>query len=234
MRILGIVLLIVASGLALAQTPSWLSVDRSTIELGDSCTLRWSSSSSGAFLSGVGVVASSGSVVVRPEATTTYVLLSRAGKQMAYSSVQVTVKGSKGDASNFPPIEDFRGTGVSSTQRAADYFKFLGLVQKELQDRDGFAVRGDFLPGRPWVALYTDWKTRSDLRLPSDAGIRQRRIAYWVHVDEAKEGETVHFEIKALVEYQRLSESAWHPESNSEVAKAIAQELRQALEQAKL
>jgi hypothetical protein len=227
-----IFLLIVIGGSVSTETPPSLTVDHATIEVGDSCTLLWNSSSSSAFLSGVGSVPSSGTVVVHPDSTTEYVLLTRSEKQVAYATARVTVVGAKGNASNFPPLDDFSGTGMSGTRQSVDYIKFLGIIQIELQDRDRFSVRGDFLPGRPWVALYTDWKLRSDLRVSSDIGIRQRRIAYWVHVDEAKEGQPVHFEIKALVEYQRLSESVWHPDSNDEIAKSVSQELRQALEHA--
>jgi len=73
MRTLIVLLLIGTVRSGLAQTTPSLSIDRSTIELGDACTLRWSSSSPAAFLSGIGSVPSSGSVVVRPESTSVYV-----------------------------------------------------------------------------------------------------------------------------------------------------------------
>jgi hypothetical protein len=106
MKKFGIWLLMAVAILAAAATPASLSIDKPTIEIGDSCTLSWTSSSSLAFLSGVGTVPGSGSLRVRPDSTTTFVLLTRAGSHVAYSSVKVAVTGTKGNPSNLPPLED--------------------------------------------------------------------------------------------------------------------------------
>lgn len=214
-----------------AKQKLWL--DQSTVEFGQPCKLAWQFTSGNGFLSGIGKVDSSGSTVVKPEFSTTYTLLVWNGDVVEDTSVTVTVVGAKGDSSQFPDISDFTEPGVSGKSASADYLEFLGFVHRKLQDEFAFRVKGDFLPGRPWSVLYTNRQIRDKLVRLTDRGVRHRRIAYYVRIDQLPRGKLSHFEVRTLLQYQLFGESTWRPEIpeiDAQIGHAAAEELRNTLQ----
>jgi len=105
-----------------------------------------------------------------------------------------------------------------------------------LQDKLGFKVRGDFLPGRSFSLLFTDRRERQNLLTKGDAeaGVQQRRISYAVQVDEpdAKaRRKVIHFEVKTIIDYKRGADK-WRPETNQEIARRAEEALKLELEKA--
>lgn len=64
---------------------------------------------------------------------------------------------------------------------------------------------------------------------PTDRGIRSRRVAYWVRAEEPRSQKDVPFEVKAIVEYQRLAEARWRPETDQQLVTELETRLKQQL-----
>src|SRR5205823_2030167 len=129
-----------------------------------------------------GKVKPSGEQVVSPLVPTTYVLVVERGTSIRTAALTVDVTGPRG-VSDFPEIGDFNATPIVDQRRGTRFTDFLDVVHKTLQDQMSFRVRGDFLPKRPYVTLYTNKSPRSELIRPTDRGIRYRRLAYSVQVN---------------------------------------------------
>jgi hypothetical protein len=137
------------------------------------------------------------------------------------------VIGERGD-SVFPDPDDFP-PGVADRRTSIAYTDFLDLAFKTLQDGMKFRVRGEHLPNQNFYVFFTDRQPRSDLLRPADHGIRLRRVAYWVRVEEPHSGREVPFQVKAIVEYQRIAETRWRPETDQQLVTEMATRLKQQL-----
>jgi hypothetical protein len=210
------------AGIACAQPPV-ISVDRQTIAAGESATLTWRSKADSAFISGLGKVEPSGRKTVVPDESADFVLITQAGARIESAVVHIRVEGQKG-ASAFPDPDEFP-RGASGEHPPAKYPDFLAFAFGLLQNQMRFRVKGDFLPGRSFQTLYTDMQPRPELLKDNPPGIRQRRIAYAVELEQPGPPGTLAFRVKTLVEYQRIAESRWRPESDAQVGLAAAQEL---------
>ena len=92
-----------------------------------------------------------------------------------------------------------------------------------------FSVRGSHLPHADFFDFYTNRQIKPELIRPTDRGIRQRRVAYWMRVREPQKDRTVPFEIRASVEYQRFGESEWRMEKDTQIKRDAAELLRSAI-----
>jgi hypothetical protein len=221
----AVILLFAALTAATGQVS--LSANPESTEPGGAVTLTWSSPGASTFIDGVGAVSPSGSTSLTPRASATYNLVSEGPKGIRYASVRVQVTGERGE-SVFPDPDDFP-PGVSDRRTSIPYTDFLDVTFKTLQDRLKFRVRGQHLPRQSFYVFFTDRQSRPDLLRPTDRGIRSRRVAYWVHIDEPRSGKAVAFEVKALVEYQRAAEAKWRLETDQPLVTEVAARLKQQL-----
>jgi hypothetical protein len=225
-----IVLLFAAVTCVFGQTT--IAANPESIEAGASVTLTWSSDATTAFLDGIGAVPPSGSTTVSPRASSTYTLVTQGVKGIHYASVRVEVTGERG-VSAFPDPDDFP-RGVSDRRNAIRYTDFLDVTFRTLQDGLKFRVRGDHLPRQNFYVFFTDREPRPEFIRPSDRGIRSRRVAYLVRVEEPRSDQAVSFEVKAIVEYQRAAEAKWRPETDQQIVSEIASRLKEQLLTAKV
>jgi len=195
------------------------------INYGDSCTLTWSSVASDAYIVGVGRVEGSGSVQVAPGASTDYILVVNSGKRIEYAKLHIDVMGLKGDES-YPDQDKFH-PGLRD-QKKVTYSEFLDTVMKTLQTKFPYHVRGAYLPPDHFMLVYTNWVVQQKLMLPTDKGIRRRQVAYAVHVNEPTNG-VVAFDVRALVQYQRMGESEWRDDKDPQVNRMAEQMLQESL-----
>jgi hypothetical protein len=193
------------------------------ISYGDSCTLTWSSAGSEAYIIGVGKVKGSGSVQVAPSQSTDYVLIISSGVRMEYTKLHISVTGLKGNE-EYPDQGKFQ-TGLRD-QSKAKYPDFLDRVTRALQSSPfEYHVRGSWLPPDRFILIYTNWVVQHKLMLPTDKGIRQRQVAYAVNVNEPITG-IITFDIRTLVQYQRLGESQWRDDKDPDVNRLAEQMLK--------
>jgi hypothetical protein len=78
------------------------------------------------------------------------------------------------------------------------------------------------------MLIYTNWVVQQKLTLPTDKGIRRRQVAYGVHVNEPTNG-VVAFDIRALVQYQRMGESEWRDDKDPQVNRMAEQMLQESI-----
>jgi hypothetical protein len=220
-----IVFLFAAITTALAETT--IAAKPESIEAGASVTLTWSSDATTAFLDGIGAVPPSGSTTVSPSESSTYTLVTQSVKGIHYASVRVEVTGERG-VWLFPDPDDF-SRGVSGRRNAIPYTDFLDVTFKTLQDGLKFRVRGDHLPRQNFYVFFTDRESRPEFIRPSDRGIRSRRVAYLVRIEEPRSGQAVSFEVRAIVEYQRAAEAKWWPETDQQVVSDVTRRLKEQL-----
>jgi hypothetical protein len=226
MRITQALVIVAAFGVA-AQEPPTLRAERNRIAIGESTTITWSSGGRPAFLIGIGKVPTSGTRNVSPIVQTTYVLLVENGATIDHASVTVDVTGARGDL-DFPDVREFTTNAVTGQVQGVSYTDYLDAVHRTLQDKMGFYVRGDFLPRRPNVILFTNRRLRPDLVRQQDRGIRHRRIAFAVDVTPIDKA--VSFQIRALLDYQRTAENNWRAEPDLQMSRDAAESLRSTIE----
>jgi hypothetical protein len=211
---------------ALAQVS--ITATPEAVEVGAPVTLSWRSPGTSAFIDGIGVVPPNGSRRIALQSSNSFTLVSEgATGGFRYASVSVKVNGERGD-SVFPDPDDFP-PGVSAHRTQMLYTKFLSVVFATLQDTLKFRVRGEHLPDQTFYVFFTDRQSRPDLVRPTDRGVRSRRVAYWVRADEPRSASDVPFEVKAIIEYQRLAEAKWRPETDQGLVTELANRLKQQL-----
>jgi hypothetical protein len=214
--------------IALAVTASAASTfhsSQSRINYGESCTLTWTSAADEAYIVGVGKVEGSGSVQVAPGVPTDYLLVVNNGKRIEYTKLHIDVVGLKGN--EIYPDQDKFQAGLREETKAS-YLGFIDTVTKTLQDKFPYHVRGSYLPPDRFILIYTTWAVQQKLMLPTDKGIRQRQVAYAVHVNEPTNG-VIAFDIRALVQYQRMGESEWRDDKDPQVNRMAEQILQESL-----
>ena len=218
-RLLTLLLLLTVS----ASGASTFHSSQSKISFGDSCTLTWSTVANEAYIVGVGKVEGSGSVQVAPGAPTDFVLVVNTGGRIEYTKLHIDVEGLKGNE-EYPDQDKFQ-SGLRD-ERKAPYLGFLDTVTKTLQGKFPYHVRGSYLPPDHFILIYTNWAVQPKLMLSTDKGIRQRKVAYAVHVNEGT-SDITSFDIRALVQYQRMGESGWRDDKDPQVNR-MAEEMLQA------
>jgi hypothetical protein len=215
--------------LVLAVSPSatiTFNSSRGNIDYGESCTLTWSSAANEAYILGVGKVEGSGSVQVAPSLPTDYILVVNTGMRIEYTKLHIEVAGLKGNE-QYPDQDKFRAGLREETK--APYPDFLNVVTKTLQNKFPYHVRGSYLPPDRFILIYTNWAVQQRLMLATDKGIRQRQVAYAVQVNEPTNG-VIAFDIRALVQYQRMGESEWRDDKDPQVNRQAEQILHESLE----
>jgi hypothetical protein len=217
-----------ATLIALAVLPSAASTFHSSenrVNYGESCTLTWTSAANEAYIVGVGKVEGSGSVQVAPAVPTDYVLVVNTGRGIEYTTLHIDVMGLKGNE-DYPDQDKFQ-PGLRDVKKAS-YADFLSVVTTTLQNTLAYHVRGAYLPPDHFILIYTNWIVQQKLTLPTDKGIRRRQVAYAVHVNEPVKG-VIAFDVRALVQYQRMGESTWRDDQDPQVNRMAEQILQEIL-----
>jgi hypothetical protein len=204
-----------------------IAANPESVDAGEPVVITWKSPGTSAFIDGVGVVRPSGSKTITPTGSMTYTLVSQGPSGIGYASVRIPINGQRGEAI-FPDPNEFP-QGVSDRRSAIAYPDFLDVAFKTLQDQLKFRVRGEHLPQQTYYVFFTDREPRPELVKPSDRGIRARRVAYSVRVEEPRAGQAIPFEVKALVEYQRSAEATWRAETDPQLLTGIVGQLKQQL-----
>jgi hypothetical protein len=221
-------LILTTSARICAAEPPTLTVDRNVVELGQPFTLSWGSKGSEAYLLGYGPVKPSGSMHITPTASKTYTLIVGTKGQVNASSLKVTVAGEKGGGNDILGFDKFK-TSIPGEEGALDYVEFLGRVETTLRDTNGFSVDGEFLPSRPYTAIYTDRREKEYLKSNKDRVRTEHRIAYCVFIYQPTDPPKVRFEVKALTESRPVAESEWQVDDDPELAESNAAKLRDQL-----
>ncbi|MGB8889001.1 MAG: hypothetical protein WCC87_19895 [Candidatus Korobacteraceae bacterium] len=155
--------------------------------------------------------------------------MSEGAQGVEFASTTVAVVGERGGG-DFPDPTDFP-KGLSGQRHSIRYTTFLDLAFKTLQDQMKFRVQSEHAPHDPFYVFFTDRQPRPDLVHASDRGIRSRRLAYEVQIFDPKNAASaIPFEVKAIIEYQRLGEAAWHFETNEQLTREALAQLKQTLE----
>jgi hypothetical protein len=147
------------------------------------------------------------------------------GRRIEYTKLHIDVEGLKGNE-EYPDQDKFQ-PGLRD-ERKASYPVFLDTVAKTLQDRFLYHVRGAYLPPDRFILIYTNWVVQQRLMLPTDKGIRRRQVAYAVHINEPTNG-VIAFDIRVLVQYQRMGESEWRDDKDPQVNRMAEQILQESL-----
>jgi hypothetical protein len=209
-----------------------LKVVPGQLESGQSATLTWDVGEAQAFLIGYGKISGKGSATVTPDSTTRYILIAESAgstKRYEYRIERLVVTGARGE-DEFPPLAGFTSP-LYGSRNGTGYVEFHAAVCALLQS-EGYAVRGDYLPHRPYVTFQTDFVLRPDL-VPKGDKIRARRLALAVDVYEPKKSEPLAYSVRVRLEFQYRGETDWHAEQDKALSAAEANKLLQSLQSAK-
>lgn len=220
-------LLVIQSSRAADQVV--FSVDRATLEPGDQVMLTWKAVGQEALLLGIGKVPVEGSMALVPRQSRSYTLLVEDNGSIHSASVSIAVTGTR-DIPGIPKFAEFRSPVVGQI-RSVEYLKFVDELFHTLQEDLKFSPDGEFQPGRHYVVVFTNRKDDLGLIRPSDKGVRFRRIAYAIEVDEPHPGDTgVRFQVSSAIDEQLFGESAWHNTDDQELARQASARLKDRLE----
>jgi len=218
------ILVLVAASMDCQENTN-LSIKPAVLSPGRAAKVKWNCRGESAFLSALGSVNLTGSLTIRPETSTEYILVCEGKNDIAYRSVRIKVIGERGE-SLFPDPENFPD-GLHGSEKSLRYTPFLNLVFKTLQDKLKFRVRAAHLPFDQFYLFYTDKQIRPNLISSSDQGIRSRRLAVAVRVEEPRTGSNdINFELKVVIDYQRRNEYSWYPEKDQQIVQTALSQLR--------
>ena len=209
-----------------AQT---LTVQPNEIEAGRAATLSWDVEGARAFILGYGEVTGRGSAIVKPDDTTDYILTAQYpgnGTRYEYRTQRLLVSGARGDDET-PTLSGF-GAALAGTCRGTTYVDFQKRSWDWLQ-QEGYLVRGDFAPGRPYVTLYTNFKLRPDLIAAAEK-LRARRLALAIDVYQPTDDKVLSFSVHTRLEFQYRGETEWRWDKDSALATPEAAKLVRQLE----
>jgi hypothetical protein len=198
-----------------AQT---LQIKPKEIRAGEKATLTWNTAGTSAFVMGYGKVAGKGSATVAPASSTNFTMVAETRAGIQYNTERLLVNGAKGD-DGFPSVDDF-GVTIQGNRTGIGYINFQSAVWTMLQNK-GYGVRGDYVPRRPYVTIYTDFALRNDL-VSRYERIRARRLALAVDVYEPAKRGVITFGIRSRLEFQYRGENEWRLDKESSMAKAEA------------
>jgi hypothetical protein len=222
-------LLFILGAATAAQQRPGISAYPNKVELGKLTRLTWTSTCDSAFLSGIGKVSGSGSIEVAPGRSTVYTIICDGRHGIEFASTRVKFEGERGNP-DLPNPFDFP-KGQQERRKSIRYADVLDLTLKTLQDGMKFTVYSQHAPHDQFYVFFTDRQEQPDMLYPSDRGIRARRVAYEVQIfDPGNNANAINFEVRAIAEYQRLGEGAWHLENNQRAISDAISRLRQKLE----
>ncbi|HET9377192.1 MAG TPA: hypothetical protein VFO40_19610 [Chthoniobacterales bacterium] len=214
------VLVILFAVLGLAATAQTLQLHPKEIRAGSSATLTWDTAGHPAYIVGYGKVSGKGSARVAPTSSTDYIMVVEVNKGVKYSLQHLFVSGAKGN-DGFPSLNEF-DVALQDRRSNYGYLEFQNFVWSTLQNK-GYAVKGDYVPGRPFITFYTDFVLRPDLVSKLEK-LRARRMAIAVDVYEPKEGIII-FGVRPKLEFQYRGESEWRADKANPLASAEAMKL---------
>lgn len=198
-----------------------------SVQPGQEVSLTWRAEGQRAFLSGVGLVESSGTRKVAPRETTTYSLVTE-GPASAIKMVTITVSGGKGE-SEFPTdLERFKFP-ISSKCTVSSLVDFLYGVHRLLQDEMKFSLRESTTPSEH-ILFLTHSAERAELLKNDSERIAARRISYLVEVEKRQPPGEVSVSIKALIEYRRKREATWRQENDAALYQGAEAQMRARIE----
>jgi hypothetical protein len=206
-------LLLILTAPAAAQT---LSIVPSQIQAGENATLMWDVGADNAFVMGYGRVSGKGSAPIKPESTADYILIieRRTGLGYEYRKQRLTVTGGRG-TDEFPSLTEF-GAPSNGRRKKTSYVDFQVGIWEMLQAA-GCKVRGDYVPLRRYVTIYTDYVLRPDLVSRSEK-IRARRLALAVDVSEPDRDGQIVFGVRTRMEFQYRGETDWRWDKGNPIA----------------
>ena len=206
------------------------TVDRPSVHRGESVTLSWEIlGASQAFLSYVGTVGTTGSVIVRPEQTTTYALLADTSSGLVARSVTVEVAGS-GRGDEFPlNAEDFKYPLTTTTK--IGFANLATIVHSVLQDQMHLSVKKvEYLPDHEQLVFVTSRARDQSLLKPGEPRIGERRVAYLVTIERGIKDGTLDYTVRTLVEYRLRVEETWRPEQSEDLYTSSGADVRSRIE----
>lgn len=200
-----------------------LNIEPTEISPGDAATLSWKvKDGQSAYILGVGRVTGSGSLLVRPEQSATYTLLT--GDRSATTSKAVEIKvrnGKRGDDTCALNQYDYKYPN-SFTVTDTPTISFLNTLHDVLQNKMGYSVNEAQTPPRePDFVFSTNCFLRSNLTLPDDKHIGARRVAYQIKITESQSSAgsrhtpTLKYEVSTFIQYKKQIESTWRLEQRA-------------------
>jgi hypothetical protein len=202
-----------------------LQIQPSEIRPGESATLTWDTGGAPAFVIGYGKVNGQGSAMVMPSMTTDFILATESARGIRYNTQRLVVRGAKGD-DKYPSLSDF-DVGLHENRSGIRYIDFQSAVWGELQKK-GYGPKGDYVPKRPFVTIYTDFVLRQDL-VSKEEKVRARRLALAVEINEPDRSGAIAFGVRPRLEFRYLGETVWRPDKDSAMAKSEAMKMLQSL-----
>jgi hypothetical protein len=217
------------AALVYAQPQIVFKAQPEAVEIGDTVVVSWRVRAADVvYLTSHGRVEPDGQLAMAPQkASTTLTLLAQSAEGLAAASLTITVRGGRGDV--FPNEEEFRNAYEHTF--SASLLALLDAVHAVLQNELGFVVeeRHDRRTGK--TVFVTTLAERREWVKSEESGIRGRKLAYWVEVEENKvRPGSFSCRIKALIQYQRRKESKWRAELQERFYRDSADALRQSLE----
>lgn len=195
-----------------------LAVYPVSVQLGEEATLSWNTLGRRGYLTSVGIVEGKGSSKLHVKTSETFTLTTDTGHGFDYSVAHLEVNNQRGVEDDFPSLNDF-DPPLQTSRAGSDYLGSQNEIWSALQ-RDGYAVKGDYAPGRPYLVFSTDFVLRPDLVAKTER-IRARRLALAITIYEPVNS-SMSLEIRPLLEFEYRGESEWHIEHGSPVAKIEA------------
>lgn len=200
----------------LALEQAWFRADTTEIPAGGSAVLNWHwAEATNGYLSSIGVIEhpSNGSVRVKPDQTTSYLLILEGPGGVTRTFTQrVVVSGAKGNYGDWPDLleplpykREYQSSSISLVQGAAK-------VRKVLQDDLHFQLRQFQIEDQSIFA--TAWLQDSTLDLPNERTRKFRRVAYRVAVQPTPD-HNLRFSISSAIQWRLAIDTRWFAENSS-------------------
>jgi len=177
------------------------TIEKPVLAPGEATELRWDlPGAHSIFISHLGQVSPSGSLMLNPEASATYFVLYVDAEGQKFKSLDLRVQGTRGD---LPAETDFRYP-VQFSPPQTEISQVLIPVFEVLQDSFGFSTAESFSPREQRYLFVTRARDHERLVLEKQTG-RSYRVALWVEV-RPLEGGQMNCTVKSLVRYKRRLE----------------------------
>lgn len=214
MKNLIIFLYFISFGLAHAQEPTIkMEIVPETINSGQHAVLTWKvSNADRIYISSLGKVGTSGRQELSPDKTKTYSLIADGPNGIASRSIEVVVKGSKGNGEC--PKEDMLKHPFTYKAIGNNYTDVIDIIHGVLQNEMGFSIQREYeLRNGPFIFL-TNCSQKGYLLNKSDKTIGSRRIAYEVEIKgPSSSNNFVEYTIRSAIQYRKRIIETWRQES---------------------
>ena len=205
---------------------------------GERLRLQWAGLGPDAVLVGVGHVPASGEREVTAFSDTTYTIISGDGPAARLLSVAVTISDARGAAEDEAPGFNRYVNTLKATIAGKAFPALVQGVANLLQDRCGYAVRGDHLPNQPHYTVFTNLADAgpsyaSCFSSPPGFNPSTRKLRTSLLVRLTPTGEQqVHAEVGALALWRYAQEKEWRefPDQGA-YQRTISAELRTRMEE---